>query len=171
MTKLANFLRIFIIFTSISALFLISSVEAKNADDLANFNRDLENYNAKLRILENFRPIKESEVAKFRIAIADNEEKRQYGLMHLENLPQTHAMLFIFDREEEIAMWMKNTKIPLDMLFIDSSNSIVNIKTNAKPMSLDLIFSGKKVNKVLEINAGLVKKFKINIGQRILISQ
>jgi uncharacterized membrane protein (UPF0127 family) len=63
---------------------------------------------------------------------------------------------------------MKNTLIPLDIIFIDSDNKIVNIHQNAIPMSEKLISSQKKIVKVLEINAGLVKKYKIKIGDKII---
>ncbi len=64
-------------------------------------------------------------------------------------------------------MWMKNTKIPLDIVFIDKDDVIVNIVTNTTPYSLDLIPSEAKVNKVLEINGGITKKLGIKIGDKI----
>jgi uncharacterized membrane protein (UPF0127 family) len=67
-------------------------------------------------------------------------------------------------------MWMKNTRIALDMVFIDKNNQIATIVTNTEPYSLDIISSEKEVKKVLEINAGLVKKFGIKVGQKIKIS-
>ena len=64
-------------------------------------------------------------------------------------------------------MWMKDTFIALDMIFIDKNDVIVSLSQNAKPLALTTISSQKKVNKVLEINAGLIEKYKIKIGQNI----
>ena len=131
------------------------------------FNRDPENYNAKLQIIDE----KNNEVAQFNIAIADSSKKKLQGLMNLESLPQNQGMIFLFDESQIIAMWMKNTLIPLDMIFIDENNIIVNIKTNTIPHSLDIISSVKNITKVLEINAGIVEKLGIKVGQKIVIPQ
>lgn len=131
------------------------------------FNEDPENYNAKLQIIDE----KNNDVAEFDIAIADSNKKRLQGLMHLDVLPQKHGMIFLFENSQVIAMWMKNTLIPLDMIFIDENNIIVNIKTNTTPHSLDIISSVKEVSKVLEINAGLVDTFGIKVGHRIVAPQ
>jgi len=97
-----------------------------------------------------------------------NKEK-QYGLMNLEHLAAQNGMLFIFQDSKIIKMWMKNTLIPLDMIFIDENNRIIDIKANNKPLSLKIISSAKKANKVLEINAGLAKKLQIKVGDKIKI--
>lgn len=127
------------------------------------FNKDDKNYQLKLQILNQ----KEQKLAKFDTAIADNEQKRAIGLMNLDNLAQNKAMLFVFNKEKIVSMWMKNTKIALDMIFIDENNIIVNIKHNATPYSLAIISSQKPIKKVLEINAGLSKKLGIKIGHKI----
>lgn len=133
----------------------------------SNFNRDPQNYNAKLQIVAD----DGTALCEFKTAIADNNSKRAYGLMNLKTLPQDQAMLFVFDEEREVVMWMKNTVIALDMIFIDKNNVIVSIKTNTKPLSLDYIFSEKKVTNILEINAGLAEKFGIETGQKIVIKK
>jgi uncharacterized membrane protein (UPF0127 family) len=138
-----------------------------DAKDILQFNRDAKNYNAKLQIIDS----DQKEITQFLIAIADSDARKMYGLMNLDKLPQNQGMLFVFAKSEVITMWMKNTRIPLDMLFIDSDNIIANIKTNAKPYSLEVIYSEKEVKKVLEINGGLVKKLGIKVGQKILISK
>jgi len=127
------------------------------------FNSDLKNYNVKLQIFD-----KEHKAAEFLVAIANNDATREYGLMNLSKLNQNHAMLFVFDDNLIIKMWMKNTLIPLDMIFIDENNIIVNIKEMAQPLSLQVISSQKMVRKVLEINGGLSKKFGIKNGQKII---
>ena len=105
-------------------------------------------------------------INEFDTSLADDDEKRGYGLMNLDFLPKNQAMLFLFDENEIIHMWMKNTKISLDMLFIDTNDKI-SIKRNATPYSLDIISSEKPVVKVLEINGGLSKKLGIEIGNKI----
>lgn len=76
-------------------------------------------------------------------------------------------MIFIFESPRIINMWMKNTYIPLDMIFIDENNQIIKIEKNTTPHSLEIISSDKKAIKVLEINAGLSDKFDIKIGNKI----
>ncbi len=131
----------------------------------AGFNRDLKNYNAKLQIFDR----DSNKIAKFKIAIADSAEKKMRGLMFLKELPQDHGMLFPFESSQVVTMWMKNTEIPLDMIFIDADNEVATIVENTKPNSLDLISSGREVKYVLEINAGLAKKLGIAVRQNVQI--
>lgn len=135
------------------------------AKDVAGFNRNLKNYNAKLQIFDR----DSNKVASFKIAIADTDEKRMYGLMFLDKLPQDHGMLFPFGESQLVMMWMKNTKISLDMIFIDADDEIATIAENTKPYSLDLISSGREVKYVLEINAGLAKKLGLEARQKVQI--
>lgn len=142
-------------------MILFLSTAKSYCQNQVDFNRDVKNYNKNLYIYD-----KNQLIAKFKIMIADTDEKRQYGLMNVEKLDQNHGMLFIFNKPQIVNMWMKNTLIPLDMIFI-KNGKIVNIKTNAKPHDLSHINSEYRVDRILEINAGLVKKFKIKIGQNI----
>jgi uncharacterized membrane protein (UPF0127 family) len=153
-----NFLTITIFFLGLIFLSLQGF-----AHDSQQFNRDLKNYNVKLQIFAG-----EHKTAEFSVAIANNDATREYGLMNLSKLNQKRGMLFIFDDSLIIKMWMKNTLIPLDMIFIDENNVIVNIKENAEPLSLAIISSQKMVRKVLEINGGLSKKLGIKNGQKII---
>jgi uncharacterized membrane protein (UPF0127 family) len=89
--------------------------------------------------------------------------------MNLNSLPKNNAMLFIFEESQVIEMWMKNTVIPLDMLFIDKNNVITKIVTNTTPFSLVMISSKNPVNRVLEINAGLSDKLGIKVGKVVKI--
>lgn len=106
----------------------------------------------------------------FIVSIADTPNKRAQGLMFVDDLPQNYGMLFEFDSEQVVNMWMKNTKIPLDMIFIDKNNKIAHIKQNAAPESLKIISSEKLVKKVLEINGGKVEELGINVGDKIIIN-
>lgn len=147
-------------FTVIFIIFLIFCGQSYAYSQ--NFNQINQNYNVKLEIFDN-----NKKIANFIVAIADNDEKRLYGLMNLKYLSTKKGMLFIFNEPAIIAMWMKNTLISLDMIFIDENNKIVKIKEYTTPKSLDVISSEKEVNRVLEINAGLSKKYGIKVGQII----
>jgi len=136
-----------------------------NAKEILQFNSDPRNYNAKLQIFD-----KDKKITEFKIAIADDQNEQVYGLMNLKKLPQENGMLFVFLKQQIITMWMKNTLIPLDMIFIDENDVIVNIEKNTTPNSLDLIHSKYEAIKVLEINANLSNKYKIKVGQKVHIS-
>ncbi len=136
---------------------------AANAKENYEFNSNPKNYNVKLQILNQ----KNQQFTEFNTAIADNNYKQRTGLMFLESLPKKQAMLFLFEESHIINMWMKNTKIPLDMLFIDKNNIIVDIVENTSPYSLEIISAKKSANKVLEINAGLSESLKIKVGYQI----
>ncbi len=155
---LAKILKI-VVFCSIFLAFLS---KITYAEDYSSFNRNVKNYNQELRILRK----NGKNVAKYMVAIADNQQKRNYGLMNLEHLDNEKGMLFLFKKHAIIAMWMKNTLIPLDMLFI-SGDEIVWIAQNTRPMSLDHIVPDVRADKVLEINAGQVKEKGIKIGDKI----
>jgi uncharacterized membrane protein (UPF0127 family) len=100
----------------------------------------------------------------FVVEIADTSEKREQGLMNRKNLAPHHGMLFIFDTTERHAFWMKNTYIPLDLVFFDEAFKVVGIIENATPMSNTLLRIDKNSRYVLEIPAGSVKKHGINLN-------
>lgn len=102
-----------------------------------------------------------------RVALASDPAARQTGLMHRQYLPENAGMLFDYRHEQSVQMWMKNTLIPLDMLFIDNDGRIVRIVENTEPGSQALIDSGQPVRAVLELNAGSVKKYGIQVGHRV----
>ncbi len=148
-------------------ILLIALQASRNlgASDIAGFNRDLKNYNAKLQIFDRNSKL----VASFNIAIAKSDEQKMYGLMNLDKLPKDHGMLFSFKESQVINMWMKNTKIPLDMIFIDTDDEISVIRSYAKPNSLELISSEKEARYVLEINAGLAQELGMEARQKVKI--
>ena len=159
--------RFTVVIISCVAIILIILRAAQNIDakEILEFNRDLQNYNAKLQILDS----KQHQIAEFSIALADTEEKKMYGLMNLDQLPEDCGMLFPFEKSQVIAMWMRNTRIPLDMIFIGEDDKIVNIAANTTPYSLDIISSEKESKKVLEVNGGLAKKLKIKVGNKVRV--
>lgn len=102
------------------------------------------------------------------LELADTPEEREIGLMNRQSMPDGHGMLFDFKESRPVTMWMKNTLIPLDMLFMDASGTITRVATNAQPMSLDLIRSGGPVSYVLELNAGTAARYKAKKGDRLI---
>ena len=99
--------------------------------------------------------------------IADTPAKRAQGLMHITDLPENVGMLFVFSRPRQVSMWMKNTVISLDILFLNPSGRIVKIHKNAEPLSLASIPSHARVKWVLELNAGVAEKLNLRPGDRL----
>jgi uncharacterized membrane protein (UPF0127 family) len=88
--------------------------------------------------------------------------------MHRKSMPQNHGMLFIFEKPQIISMWMKNTYIPLDMLFLDKNGKIIWIHENAKPLDESIISSRFPASFVIELNAGQVKEKNIQITNQVI---
>lgn len=107
-----------------------------------------------------------SESGKFRFAIdvADDNEERMQGLMHVEHMDRFKGMLFIYPDPLEATFWMKNTLIPLDMLFADPTGTVTTIHENATPLSEATIYGGKNILYVLEINGGMASQLGITEG-------
>jgi uncharacterized membrane protein (UPF0127 family) len=103
----------------------------------------------------------------FNVEIADNEVKRENGLMYRRFLPENRGMLFDFKEEASVSFWMKNTYIPLDMVFISRRGVVTKIVANAEPLSETPIPSGGPVLGVLEINGGLAARLGIKPGDRV----
>jgi uncharacterized membrane protein (UPF0127 family) len=104
----------------------------------------------------------------FATEFANTPDQRARGLMFRTRLPERQGMLFDFGRDQEIRMWMKNTLIPLDMIFIQSDGRIHRIERNTKPGSLRPISSNGSVRAVLELRAGSSKKYRIAPGDRVI---
>ena len=99
--------------------------------------------------------------------VAKKKIEREKGLMFRKNLDKNKGMLFVFPSESKVSMWMKNTLISLDIIFISKNNKIVDIIKNTKTMTKEILTSSIKAKYALEINAGLVKKLNIKIGNNI----
>ena len=106
-------------------------------------------------------------VAHFKVEVVDNEATRECGLMFRKSLAADGGMLFDFKKVEPVSFWMKNTFIPLDMLFIDQSGKVVNIYRQATPFSLNSIPSDGPVLGVLEIAGGRAQDLDINPGDKV----
>ena len=106
--------------------------------------------------------------ARFTVELADEPEERSRGLMHRESMARSAGMLFVYEHPQPAAFWMKNTLIPLDMIFTDSTGRIVHIHENAIPHDETPIPGGNDVFAVLEINGGLSAKFGIKTGDTLV---
>lgn len=102
------------------------------------------------------------------VEIAVNPQQHQQGLMFRRALPVDQGMLFFFETPQVITMWMRNTYLPLDMLFIDQQGKIIGISKRVIPQSDDLIVSPKPAIAVLEINGGISDKLNIQVGDQII---
>ena len=102
------------------------------------------------------------------VKLADDDKSKEIGLMFVEYMKPKTGMLFRFNNQQIVHMWMKNTIIPLDMVFIDNRGVIRHIHHNATPQSLNTISSQVPVKFVLEINADETKKYDINIGDEMI---
>lgn len=103
----------------------------------------------------------------FRVEIADDDASRQQGLMHRRQMADDAGMLFEFNEVGHVSFWMKNTLIPLDMLFVDRTGRIAHIHHGAKPHDLTPIGPPMPVWAVLELNAGMARRLGIKVGDRI----
>jgi uncharacterized membrane protein (UPF0127 family) len=107
----------------------------------------------------------------FTLEVANTDKKRADGLMFVEELQKNKGMLFIFENEQNLTFWMKNTYISLDILFLDENFKIVSIQKNAKPnQTQELYPSNAKAKYVIEINGGMVQELGIEEEQRFVVS-
>ena len=109
-----------------------------------------------------------SGVHAFEVEVARTAEDRARGLMHRRYMPADRGMLFDFGVDGPVAMWMKDTFIPLDMLFIRKDGTIARIAENTEPHSTRTIASGEDVRSVLELNGGVSAKLGIKSGDAVL---
>jgi hypothetical protein len=105
--------------------------------------------------------------AEFNVTFSTTPAERSKGLMYVEKMPKDEGMLFVFDEIDQRYMWMRNTYIPLDMLFINKDKEIVHIYENAKPLNDRIIPSIYKIKYVLEINGGIVSEKGIKKGDQL----
>jgi uncharacterized membrane protein (UPF0127 family) len=103
----------------------------------------------------------------FSVEVMRTDEQRARGLMFRRFMPQDRGMLFDFKREQPITMWMRNTYIPLDMVFIARDGTVINVAEDTEPLSERTIASAKPAYSVLEINAGVARKLGIKPGDKV----
>jgi uncharacterized membrane protein (UPF0127 family) len=108
-------------------------------------------------------------VINFRVWLADTPQRDQQGLMFVKSMDEHEGMLFVFqDSTGPVSMWMKNTYIPLDMLFMDAKGHVDYIKVNATPLSLDIIAPPRAEYAVLELNGGATQRLGIHEGDTVV---
>ena len=117
--------------------------------------------------LQSLEIVSQSGVHVFSVELATTDEERERGLMFRKELPDGRGMLFDFETDRNVAMWMKNTLIPLDMIFIRNDGRISNIAENTEPMSTRIIPSRGAVRAVLEVAGGTAKRLGIQAGDRV----
>ena len=105
--------------------------------------------------------------AGFSVEVADTPQARAQGLMNRDSLPRSAGMLFVYDAPQRATFWMKNTRIPLDMIFLDSKGQVLGVHANARPMDTNIIDGGLGVLAVLEINGGLAARLGIAPGDML----
>ncbi len=106
-------------------------------------------------------------IVRIDIEIAENVLEREKGLMYRHSMPETAGMLFVYERAEPLFFWMRNTYIPLDIIFADESRRIVTIQKNKEPMSYESIPSYRQSMYAVEVNAGFCDKYGIKVGDYI----
>ncbi len=117
-----------------------------------------------------FQPLEivtKSGVQVFSVELATTEQEKTTGLMYRKELADGKGMLFDFSPEQEVSMWMKNTYISLDMIFIRADGSILRIAENTEPLSTRIISSNGLAKGVLEVPAGTAQKYGIRPGDRV----
>jgi uncharacterized membrane protein (UPF0127 family) len=105
--------------------------------------------------------------AQFSVEVADDPGERGVGLMNRPNMPRRHGMLFVYERPQRAIFWMKNTLIPLDMVFLDDTGRVTHVHENAVPLDLTQIDGGEGVQYVLEVNGGLTGLYGIDVGTEL----
>jgi uncharacterized membrane protein (UPF0127 family) len=124
-------------------------------------------FTARAAKIEPLEIITKSGVQVFSVELATTEEEKTTGLMYRKELAEGKGMLFDFSPAEEVSMWMKNTYVSLDMIFIRPDGRILRIAENTEPLSTKIISSRGLAKGVLEVVAGTAKKFGIQPGDRV----
>jgi hypothetical protein len=114
------------------------------------------------------KPSTSATIKMINIEIADNDAERTQGLMWRRYMPEDDGMLFIFSTQEPLTFWMKNTYIPLDIIFADRNGKIVSIYQDATPLSEAPIPSGAPAKYAVEVNGGFCATYGINSGDKIV---
>jgi uncharacterized membrane protein (UPF0127 family) len=104
----------------------------------------------------------------FNIWIADDEQRRSRGLMFVKHLAANDGMLFVYPQPQPIGIWMKNTYVSLDILFVDANGKVARVFENAKPQSLTTMESGSPALGVVELAAGTAARLKIAVGAQVI---
>lgn len=104
---------------------------------------------------------------RFALEVANTDEKRSRGLMYRTDFPADRAMIFVFEKVQPVMMWMANTPLPLDMLFVAADGKIARVADNTTPFSEDIIASGEPVAFAIELNSGTAARLSIKAGDQV----
>lgn len=107
-------------------------------------------------------------VRHFQVEVMRTDADRERGLMYRRDMAADRGMLFQFDKEDRIYMWMKNTYLPLDMVFFGKDGRVVSVARDTEPLSERIISSGEPATAVVELNAGTAAKLGIDKGDRLI---
>ncbi|WP_420915807.1 DUF192 domain-containing protein [Oceaniglobus indicus] len=105
--------------------------------------------------------------ARFAVEVADDDAERAQGLMHREKMARGAGMLFVYPEPRAASFWMRNTLIPLDMIFLDRTGTVQKVHVNARPLDETPIAGGDDILLVLEINGGLSEVYGIAPGTEL----
>ncbi len=105
--------------------------------------------------------------ARFDVAVADDNAERAQGLMFVEQMDRMEGMLFVFPRPQRASFWMRNTLIPLDMIFVGEDGVIDHIHPMAQPLDETPIFGGNEIKFVLEVNGGMAEMLGMRVGDEL----
>jgi hypothetical protein len=103
------------------------------------------------------------------VEVADTPEARTLGLMYRRELPEHRGMLFLFEGDADRPFWMKNTPIPLDIVFLSARGEILGIAANARPFSLERISIGRPSRMVVELPGGFAERHGLRPGDRVTL--
>ena len=117
------------------------------------------------------RPEVDTLIASLDIEIAESEYETQTGLMYRNSMEDHQAMLFIFEQEAPLSFYMKNTQFPLDIIYLDKGLNIVQIYNETKPFNARPLPSNRPAQYVLEVNAGLAKRWNLQSGDKAKFSR
>ena len=106
-------------------------------------------------------------IAAFTIEVASTNRTRAKGLMQRDFMPKFSGMLFVYNAPQNVSFWMRNTLIPLDMIFADETGTVVKVHGNAIPLDETPIFGGNAIFAVLELNGGMTEKMNIGPGSML----
>ncbi len=105
--------------------------------------------------------------ARFTVELATTPEERSRGLMFREAMALSAGMLFVYPKAQSVSFWMKNTLIPLDMIFMDETGTVVSVGANAVPGDLSPVHGGNNIQYVLEINGGFSETLGLDAGDQM----
>jgi uncharacterized membrane protein (UPF0127 family) len=153
------------VFTALAAAFLallgVASAVAEESADAQQLDRAFSRSTLQIATAD-------AKLHKFDVWIADNDVRRMRGLMFVQHLADDEGMLFVYPQSQPVGIWMKNTPLPLDILFVNADGRVHRVVENAKPQSLDTIPSDGPVLAVIELKGGSAARLNIRRGAQVI---